>query len=71
MDYDINFSQKNLQNVMCKKYPFHTINFRQSIRYKLAVNRVLLQVTFSEKGTKITHKIDIRKFEILEISLWN
>ena len=30
-----------------------------------------LQVTFSEKGTKITTQTPIQKFEILEISLWN
>ena len=30
-----------------------------------------LQVTFSEKGTKITPQVHIQNFKILEISLWN
>jgi len=31
----------------------------------------IIQVTFSEKGTKITTQTHIREFETLKISLWN
>jgi len=31
----------------------------------------IVQVAFSEKGTKITSQTHIGKFEIFEISLWN
>ena len=43
--------------------PFCNISFRWTLKR--------LQVTFSEKGTKITHQTHIWKFEILETLLWN
>ena len=41
------------------------------IHFILILQALFLQVTFSEKGTKISCQTRIQKFEILEISPWN
>ena len=68
---EISSGAQDLIKKLLQKDPKNRLPLEEVMKHSWITDMMNLQVTFSEKRTKITRQTHIQKFEILKNSLWN